>query len=281
MPGQRVYREPLWTGAQPLAGKTILLHAEQGLGDTIQFARYVPQFAAKGARVVLQVQPELKSWLSGIEGAAQVIARGEPEPKFDLHCPMGRLPLASGTTISSVPASFPYLSAPSDLVEKWRSRLPNGTSPRIAVAWSGSTSHPNDRNRSVPLQTMLPLFGSQAQFVSVQHALRGDDAAILAGMPHVTHLGGEISDFADSAAILSLCDLVISVDTSVAHVAGALGRPLWVLIAFAPDWRWTLDGAQSPWYPAARLFRQKRLGDWEGVIADVSAALNQGASAPA
>ncbi len=280
MPEPRIYREPLWTGAQELSGKTLLVHAEQGLGDTIQFARYVPQLAAMGANIILQVQPELKSWLSGIEGVSQVIARGEPEPKFDLQSPMGRLPLAFKTEISTVPAAIPYLTAPADRVESWRTRLPAGGKPRIALAWGGSLMHANDQNRSMPLSAILPLLAADVQFISLQRELRSGDERILVDEPRLMHLGGEISDFADTAAIVSLCDLVISVDTSVAHVAGALGRPLWMLIACAPDWRWTLDGA-SPWYPKAWPFRQKRPGDWAGVISDVSVALQQALARPA
>jgi Flp pilus assembly protein TadD len=273
MQGAPKFKRSAWTGAEPLAGKTILVHAEQGLGDSVMFARYVPDLVKQGANVVLQVQPELKSLFAGFAGA-QVIARGEPEPKYDLHCAMGSLPLAFKTTPASVPAPIPYLTAPADRVEKWRARLSSLAQPRIALVWAGSAKHANDRNRSVPLSLLLPLLETGASFLSLQHEPRADDAAILASEPRITHLGGEISDFADTAAILSLCDLIISVDTSVAHVAGAMGVPLFMLIPFAPDWRWTL-GAQSPWYPQARLFRQSAPGDWTSVISGVGTALKQ------
>lgn len=279
MGGERKFKKPRWTGTQPLEGKTIFVHAEQGLGDSVMFARYVPELVKKGARVVLEVQGELKPLLDGLAGA-QVIARGETAPDFDFHCPMGSLPLAFGTQISAVPAPIPYLAAREDRVAKWSARLDAMVPPRVALVWAGSAQHANDRNRSVPLSALLPLIGHAASFVSVQRDLRADDAAILAGEKRIAHLGGEIADFADTAAILALCDLVISVDTSVAHVAGAMGRPLWMLVPFAPDWRWTLDRPQSPWYPSAQLIRQKRPGDWDSVIAPLAAALAQRGDKP-
>lgn len=274
MPEQRKFSAPAWTGEQALGGKTILLHAEQGLGDSVMFARYVPELARRGARVVLEVQPELKALLCALEGAAQVIARGDELPEYDLQCPLGSLPLAFRTEFASVPAPIPYLTAPADRVAKWRERMSAFGSPRIALAWAGSAQHVNDRNRSIPLAALHPLLAAEALFVGVQRDMRPDDASAMMSAPRLKNLGGEIEDLADTAAILSLCDLVISVDTSVAHVAGAIGRPLWMLIPFAPDWRWTLGGT-SPWYPQARLFRQPHRGDWPGAIADMAGALAQ------
>ncbi len=273
MPGQRKFREPLWTGEQVLTGRTLFLHAEQGLGDTVQFSRYVPALARQGARVVLQVQPELKTLMSRLEGAATVIARGEAEPSFDLHCPMGRLPLAFKTGLSNVTADIPYLSANPERLERWRARLAGAGAPCVAIAWAGNSQHANDRNRSIALAALRPLFGTCVRFISIQHELRANDPALLAGEPSILHFGSEIADLADTAAIVSLCDLTLSVDTSVAHVAGALGRPLWVMLPFACDWRWTLDRERSPWYPQARLFRQRTLGDWAGVIAELQREL--------
>ncbi len=266
MSGPRRYQKPLWDGASPLSGKTIFLHAEQGLGDTVQFARYVPLLAKTGARIVLEVQPELKSLLSGLGGAAQVLGRGEPEPAFDVHSPLGRLPLALKTLVTNVPVGIPYLRAPDDKIAAWRARLGETSAPRVAVVWAGNAAHLNDRNRSVPLPALAPLWAAGPQFISLQRELRSGDAEILAAQPSLIHLGAEIADFSDTAAVLASCDLVISVDTSVAHVAGAMGRPLWMLLPFAPDWRWTLEGTRSPWYPEARLFRQPRLGDWGSVV---------------
>ena len=273
MAEQKSRGRPLWLGDYPLARKTVLLHAEQGLGDTIQFARYVPLLAANGAKVVLEVQPELTALMERLEGAATVIARGAAVPPFDVHCPLGSLPLAFKTEPATVPADIPYLSADDAHLAKWSARIGVLERPRIAIAWSGNPSHLNDRNRSIAFAKLAPLLSIPARFVSIQRDVRGEDSAALAGESRVTNVGAELENFADTAAVIALCDLVISVDTAVAHLAGAMGRPLWMLLPFAPDWRWTLDGETSPWYPTARLFRQTSLGDWDGAIARVGAEL--------
>jgi tetratricopeptide (TPR) repeat protein len=273
LPAQKSRGRPLWLGDYSLARRTVLLHAEQGLGDTIQFARYVPLLAATGARVVLEVQSELTAMLARLDGGATVIARGEALPPFDVHCPLGSLPLALRTGFDNVPAQIPYLSTDDAALAKWSGRIGALARPRIAVAWSGNASHYNDRNRSIPFARLLPLFAAQARFISVQRDVRNDDAERLAAETCVTHLGGELQNFTDTAGVIALSDLVISADTAVAHLAGAMGRPLWVLLPFAPDWRWTLDGEASPWYPTARLFRQTAIGDWDGVVGRVAAEL--------
>jgi tetratricopeptide (TPR) repeat protein len=258
----------LWLGETPLAGRTILLHAEQGLGDTIQFVRYVARLAAAGAKVVLEVHPELKALLSRLPGAVAVIGRGEPRPAFDLHCPLGSLPLALKTEPASVPADIPYLAADPARVERWRARVEPLGGPRVGIVWAGNTAHANDRNRSLPLAKLAPLW-SRARVISLQRDVRAGDAELLAAVP-VLQLGPELMDFDDTAAVLAGCDLVIAVDTSVAHLAGALGRPLWVLLPFSADWRWTKDSDRSPWYPSARLYREPRPGDWDDVVARVA-----------
>ena len=268
--------KPLWLGEYPLARKTVLLHAEQGLGDTIQFARYVPMLAAAGAKVVLEVQPELKTLMARLDGAGTVIARGETPPLFDVHCPLGSLPLALKTEPGKVPAAIPYLSASGVHLAKWSTQIGALPQVRIAIAWSGNSSHDNDRNRSIAFGRLASLFDkSPASFISIQRDLRSDDAAALSAETRVTHVGNELEDFADTAAVLALCDLVIAVDTAPVHLAGAMGRPVWVLVPFAPDWRWTLTGETTPWYPTARLFRQTALEDWDGVISRVGAELNR------
>jgi len=275
MAPQRSRGRPLWLGQYPLARKTILLHAEQGLGDTILFARYVPLLAETAAKVVLEVPVELKPLMASLAGAAAVIAPGEAPPPYDVHCPLGSLPLALKTEPATVPAPLPYLAADAAHLAKWSARLGERDRPRIALSWSGNPSHLNDRNRSIPFARLAPLFAMPAQFVSIQRDVRNEDAERLAGESRVLHLGGELENFSDTAAVIALCDLVITVDTAVANLAGAMARPVWVLIPFAPDWRWTLDAETSPWYPTARLFRQTALGDWDGVIARVGVALAQ------
>ena len=287
MPAQKNRSRRLWHGEFPLHGKTILLHAEQGLGDTIQFARYAGLVAAQGAKVVLEVQPELKSLLSRLDGVTAVVARGEAPPPFDMHCPLGSLPLALKTELPAVPAQIPYVFADEARLQKWSARIENLPRPRIALAWAGNPAHDNDRNRSIALSTLAPLFpppnpppqASEGRvggsFISIQRDVRSADAAQLAATTQLTHLGGELADFNDTAAVLALCDLLITVDTAPAHLAGAMGRPVWVLVPFAPDWRWMLDGETTPWYPSARVFRQSALADWSSVIGRVAAALQE------
>jgi tetratricopeptide (TPR) repeat protein len=269
---------PSWRGDYPLQGRTILLQAEQGLGDTIQFARYVPLLAKAGAKVVLEVQPELKALLTPIEGAATVVGRGEPLPAFDLHCALGSLPLACKTEPATIPAGIPYLTASAERIETWRASLPSDGL-RVVIAWSGSPKHVNDRNRSIPFAQLGALWETPGvRFISVQRDLRGDDAELLAREPRVMQVGPELTDFSDTAAVVALADLVISVDTSVAHLAGALGKPVWILLPHSPDWRWGLEGNKSRWYPTARMFRQAAPGQWDGVIADVAAELQKRAA---
>ncbi len=271
---RRSYGKPLWLGEYPLGRKTILLHAEQGLGDTIQFARYAPLVARGGATVVLEVQSELKNLLSGLDGVASCHARGEQLPAYDVHCPLGSLPLALKTEPATIPADIPYLHADKIRIAKWRPRLDGLPGKRVALAWAGNVSHANDRNRSIDLALLEPLLALDGvSFLSIQRELRGDDAQLLARHVNVHHLGGDLADMADTAAIAALAELTISVDTSVVHLAGALGRPVWVMLPFAPDWRWTLNGDTSPWYPQARLFRQPALGDWPSLLATLRAEL--------
>ena len=269
---RRSFGKPLWLGEYPLARKTILLHAEQGLGDTIQFARYAPLLAQGGASVVLEVQAELKALLAGLDGVT-VLTRGDALPAFDVHCPLGSLPLAFKTTPANVPAGIPYLRASEERIAKWRPRLEALPGKRVALAWAGNPNHINDRNRSIALARLKPLLAAPGfSFVSIQRDVSVGDRDALAGL---THVGDDLADFQDTAAAVALCDLVVTVDTSVAHLAGAMGRPLCVLLPFWPDWRWTLDGERSPWYPDARLFRQGADGNWDAVIARLRAEIEK------
>jgi tetratricopeptide (TPR) repeat protein len=266
--------KPLWLGEFPLGGRTILLQAEQGLGDTIQFARYVPLLARSGAKIVLEVQPELKALLASVAGVTSCHARGEALPSFDLYCPMGSLPLAFRTQPANVPDDLPYLSADPVRTEYWRDRVASLPGKRIAIAWAGHVHHANDCNRSIDLDRLAPLLTIDGvSFVSIQRELRDGDGESLSRYSNVTHVGAELSDMRETAALLSCVDLTISVDTSVVHLAGALGREAWVMLPFAADWRWGVTGERSAWYPQLRLFRQSAHGDWAGVVARLRDAL--------
>ncbi len=273
---RRGYRGRLWLGEFPIGQRTILLPAEQGLGDTIQFVRYAPLLARAGATVVLEVQPELKSLLAAIGGVASCHARGEALPACDLYCPLGSLPLALKTEPSTIPADIPYVGADEAHIAKWRPTIETLPGKRVAIAWAGHARHPNDRNRSIDFKLLEPLFTLEGvSFVSIQQDLRGDDSALLARHRNITQVGDKLTDMADTAAIAALVDLTIAVDTSVVHLAGAMGRDVWVLLPFSPDWRWTLAGERTPWYPQARLFRQPTAGDWASVLTTVRDALTR------
>lgn len=274
---QALRREPLrtgrpqWTGEQPLAGKTILVYAEQGLGDAIQFCRYAGLLAGRGAKVILTVPPALAGLLASLPAPCTITTSVNDLPPHDYVCPLLSLPLAFGTTLQSVPAAVPYLCAPPEALQAWRQRLGESDGKRVGIAWSGNAAHVNDRNRSIPLAD-LRLAMPGVELVSLQKEVRATDEAALRDA-RIAHFGEQLTDFQQTAALVAAMDLVISVDTSVAHLAGALGKPTWILLPFSPDWRWLLEDTGSPWYPTARLFRQRRAGDWEGVIRAVQLAL--------
>jgi tetratricopeptide (TPR) repeat protein len=270
----RKFEQPLWTGSDDITGKTILLHAEQGYGDTIQFCRYVPFVVGRAGRVILEVQPSLRE-LMGSLGTAQVVSKGDPLPEFDIQCPLLSLPLAFGTKLETIPSTTPYLCVPSQALGKWTTRFGPRELPAIGLVWSGNPIHKNDANRSISLRTLLPLLNGGARFVSLQKDVRSDDSALLKERKDLPHFDEELQDFSDTAAVISNLDLVISVDTSVAHLAGALGKPVWVLLPYIPDWRWLLDRGDSPWYLTARLFRQDATRGWDNVIVRVHAALEE------
>jgi len=275
-PHRRGFKSALWTGTQSLAGKTVLLHAEQGLGDTIQFLRYVPLVARLGASVILEVQPELVRLLARTDGAARVLARGDKLPSFDLHCPLMSLPYAFKTDIATIPAAIPYVEAPARVIAAWSNRIPPGR-PTVGVVWAGRPTHHNDVNRSVGLARIAPLFDTPSlHFVSLQRDLAKADEAFLRdrGVPS---LGAELHDFTDTAAVIAQLDLVVSVDTAVAHLAGALGKPVNILLPYAADFRWLRERQDSPWYPTARLYRQPSFGDWASVVARLSGTIERNA----
>jgi tetratricopeptide (TPR) repeat protein len=266
IPARRPFAQPLWLGEEPIAGRTLLLHCEQGLGDTIQFCRYAKLAARSGARVILEVQPALRSLLANLEGPAEVIAAGQPLPPFELQCPLLSLPLAFKTSLSSIPAEARYLSADATKVRRWQEALGPKTRPRIGLVWSGNPEHKNDRNRSIPLAEVLGMLPAGFHYVSLQKELRESDRGLLESSRELWQAGDGLVDFSDTAALCECLDVVLCVDTSVAHLSAALGRPTWVLLPLSPDWRWLLHRSDSPWYPSATLYRQERRGDWHSVL---------------
>src|SRR5215470_761734 len=268
------FAQPMWLGSKN-ADKAILLHARPmlGFGDTIQFCRYVPLVAERAARVILEVQASLRGLMSTLAGVVQIVASGESLPNFDLHCSLLSLPLAFRTRLETIPCATPYLRVSSQAMMNWNARLGSRGHPRIGLAWSGNPFNLNDHNRSIKLRSLLSLLDLDATFISLQKDVRAGDAAVLKAHSDVLHFGDELKDFSDTAAIISNLDLIISVDTSVVHLAGALAKPVWVMLPFIPDWRWLLDREDSPWYPTARLFRQDDSRTWENVIVRVHAAL--------
>jgi tetratricopeptide (TPR) repeat protein len=263
--------EPIWLGKEPIEGKTILIHVDEGLGDVLQFVRYVPMVAARGARVILVVQGALCTLLSGMGCVAQCMPLGSaPLPPFDMYCPISSLPLAFGTALDTVPCNTPYLPLPAESRRKaWEDRLGSHDRLRIGLVWSGNPQHKNDHNRSLPLRALSPILDCDATFVSLQKDPNPDDRATLCAQSGIIDLTADLTDFVETSALVCCLDLVIAVDTSVAHLAGALGRPTWILLPYTPDYRWLLDRDDSPWYPTARLFRQSERRDYAEVLSRV------------
>ena len=265
----RSYPQPVWLGEENIAGKTLFIYWEQGLGDTIQFCRYAKLVEARGAKVIMSVQQPLCGLLKQISPTIQILKPNEDPTDFDYHCPLLSLPLALGTTLETIPAEQQYLKSDEELRSVWSARLPPKTKPRIGVVWSGSAAHKNDHYRSMELQQFLTIFSPDADWICLQKEIREKDLAILRQFGRIAFFGDDLRDFSDTAALLDLMDLVITIDTSVAHLAGAMGKPVWILLPYNPDWRWLLDRNDSPWYPSARLFRQQQIGNWATVIDQV------------
>jgi tetratricopeptide (TPR) repeat protein len=274
----------VWLGTPAIAGKTLLVHSEQGLGDTLQFVRYVDRLIALGADVVLRVQKPLIPLLQGYPGLKSVIGEDEALGPYDYHIPIMSLPYALWAGFKEIPSPDAYLQADSREVQNWRrwlAQMARSETPsamkklKIGLAWSGSRIHPDDQNRSMQLAQWAPLLPLNCLLVSLQKDVRADDRGTLDTWPDILDAGPELNTFADTAALIANLDLVISVDTSVAHLAGALGTPIWVALPYAPDWRWQLARPDSPWYARARLFRQSERGDWAAVIGDIVRALDQ------
>jgi tetratricopeptide (TPR) repeat protein len=260
----RLFNEPLWLGA-PLNGASIVLYAEQGLGDALQFVRYAPMVAAAGGRVILDLPINLRRLAASVPGISALVATGEPLPPFVCRCPLMSLPLAFGTTIETIPARVPYLFAPTEALATASALNWPTTGLRVGIAWTGNPSHPKNRARSVPLELLATLFDLDGvHFFSLQ--IGAPEAELLGLKTRVVDLEPFTRDMADTAAQMMQMDLILSIDTSMAHLAGALGRPLWVMLNKVPDWRWLLEREDCPWYPTARLIRQPRQGDWPAVI---------------
>jgi Glycosyltransferase family 9 (heptosyltransferase) len=241
------------------------------IGDAIQFVRYLPLVIARGGKVIFACQPALHRLFANVAGIDRIIGMDDPLPNYDLHCPLLSLPLIFTTTIESIPAAVPYLAAAPESVQRWARRIPDVKQRRIGIAWAGAAGNSNDRNRSMSPEFLSPLADvAGVQLVSLQKSPTPPPSASLKMIDHTS----ELNDFADTAALIANLDLVISVDTAVAHLAGAMGKPAWLLLTHLADWRWHLDRKDSPWYPTMRLFRQKSAGDWGDLMQRVATALN-------
>lgn len=273
---RREFNRPLWTVDQSLENKTIFVHAEQGLGDAIQFLRYVPLLIEKGAAVILGVTPPIKSLVKDWKGVSTVVNKGESLPLFDVHCPLMSLAFAFKTELDTIPNNVPYIHSDNNLVEQWKERLPEIEQPRIGIVWRGNPKNENDAVRSIGLSNLIALTHQyhNITWVSLKQEVEDDEKAIL-DAHHILRFEEELTDFSQTAALIDNLDLVISIDTSVAHLTGAMGRPLWVPLAYNADWRWLDDREDSPWYPTARLFRQAEPGNWQTVINALSVALKK------
>jgi tetratricopeptide (TPR) repeat protein len=270
----RRFPQPVWLGAEDIRDKSLFIPWEQGFGDTLQFGRYAKLTKARGARVAMSVQTPLYRLFRQMAPDVAILNGDDAPAAFDYQCPLMSLPLAFGTTFATVPAGAPYLAADPQLREAWRAQIPPSDKPRIGVVWSGNAKQKNDRNRSIGLPAFAPILSADAQWISLQLDVRDGDAALIAAHPHLLPCPAGVRDFADTAAIMDLLDLVITVDTSVAHLAGAMGKPLWIMLAFNADWRWLIGRDDCPWYPSARLFRQQRIGSWDNVVARIKAELD-------
>ena len=270
---KRNFSKPLWLGNEPLNGKSILLHSEQGFGDIIQFSRYAKSVAELGARVIMEVPAAMVDLFKKLDGIAELVITGSILPAFDYHCPLLSLPLAFKTNLINIPTAHAYLQTDRNKVTDWASRLGDKTAKRVGLVWRGSTTHKNDHNRSIILSQLLPYLPDNYEYVSLQKELRENDNATLQAY-NIRHFGDKLNDFSDTAALCDLMDVIICVDTSIAHLSGALGKPTWVLLPFSPDWRWLLNRSDSVWYPSVKLYRQNAIGDWSNVFYELQKDLS-------
>lgn len=271
----RHFPQPMWLGNESLAGKTILIYAEQGFGDDIQFCRYVAEVEKLGAKVILDVHKPVVSLMAGLKGNFTIIESKSDLPDFDYHCSMMSLPYVFKTQLETIPANTPYIYASESKAQDWQKKLGKKTQPRVGLVWSGSMRHKNDHHRSLSLETLRPLFSLPVEFHALQAEIRPDDKSTLAEFDGIHIHQASLKDFSDTAALIENMDLVITVDTSVAHLAGAMGKDCWVLLPHSPDFRWLLDRNDSPWYPSITLFRQTECNQWQDVIDAISRSLQE------
>jgi len=265
-PQQRHFSQPLWLGEESLIGKTILLHAEQGLGDTLQFCRYTKLFKGLACTVILEVQPPLVALLESFDGVDEVIERGKPLPIFDYHCPLLSLPYAFKTQLNNIlNQNSPYIHAKHGMREQWEKKLGEKKLPRVGIVWRGNIDHKNDKNRSMDLSQLLQFLPENIEYISLQKEINHFERHALQDRS-VKDLGDSLLDFNDTAAICDLLDLIISVDTSVVHLAAAMGKKTWLLLPFAPDWRWMLHRSDSPWYQSMTIYRQDVSRNYQTVL---------------
>ncbi len=268
----RNFAQPIWDGSFSVVEKTLLLHAEQGLGDTLQFFRYVDMVQALGARLVVEVQAPLVPLLEGLEGVT-LVKQGDPLPPFECHCPLMSLPLAFQTTLSSIPSAVPYLKPSSEKERFWAEKLGPTLQLRVGLVWSGDPRHQNDKQRSMALSELMAALPPGFEYVSLQPEIRESDSQAFNDNDRFVHFGSELKDFSDTAALCAQMDVVVCVDTSVAHLSGALGKPTFLMLPYNPDWRWLLERTDSPWYPTMQLYRQAQLGNWHSVLQNLSSDL--------
>jgi tetratricopeptide (TPR) repeat protein len=259
---------PLWLGSEPLEGRSILVYAEQGFGDTLQFVRLLRKLKERGCRILFQAQDVLMPLLAHYDPIDQLVSNGDTVIA-NYRCPLLSLPMALGLKVEDLPVEAPYLRVPQNRTALWSRCLGKPDALRVGICWSGNPKHTNNHNRSISLVRLIEALPVGPDYVCLQRDIRSEDRAILASRPDIRTFDDLINDFADTAALMNAVDLVISVDTSVAHLAGALGRPVWILLHYVPDFRWLLDRSDSPWYPSARLIRQPSWGDWDSVLNEV------------
>lgn len=264
-----------WRGKESVTGKRLLIQCEQGLGDSIQFVRYLPMIAALGAEIFVSAPKTIASLLSDMQIPMTLIAEDSSPPPFDVCCPLMSLPFVFDTTIETIPAPIPYIRANPNKKAIWKKRLGSTNKTRVGLVWSGSTVHKRDSSRSIKLEALISLLALPIEWHSLQTEYRDYDAEVFVRHPQVQRHDRHLTDFSETAALLDCLDMVITVDTSVAHLAGAMGKPAWVLLPFVPDFRWLLDRSDSPWYPSIKLFRQDKRRDWTIVISEVRDSLNE------